>query len=227
MGFAVEAGAGMNSKGLHRATGGRATRKKPVIGIAGGIGAGKTQVARLLEALGAAVIDSDELVHEELRDQEVVATLRQWWGDRILTPDGEVDRGAVGAVVFGDAAQLGRLERLLYPRVERRRRELMEAYTEDARVRAIVIDAPKLFEAGVDKVCDVVVFVDADQQTRQRRVADSRGWTEEELARRENLQNPLDLKRANADYVVTNNSGIEELRVQVQQVFSSLLASGA
>ena len=90
-----------------------------------------------------------------------------------------------------------------------------------------MIDAPKLYEAGVDKVCDVVVFVDADQRTRVARVADSRGWTEEELVRRENLQKPLDWKIASADYVIANSSTIEELRIQVKQVLSSVLTSYA
>ena len=173
------------------------------------------------------MIDSDWLAHEELTDPEVIATLRQWWGDLVLRSNGEVDRGAVGRVVFENAAELARLEALLYPRIERRRRALMAGYEDEETVKAIVVDAPKLFEAGVDKVCDVVVFVDADQPLRLARVAASRGWTKEELARRENLQNPLDAKKANADYVVTNNSTIEELRIQVERVFSSVLASYA
>lgn len=200
---------------------------KPIIGLAGGIGAGKTCVARILEVLGAAVIDSDRLAHEELNDPGVIATLKQWWGDSILLASGDIDRGAVGGIVFGNAVELARLERLLYPRIERRRQELMAFYEGDERVKAIVVDAPKLYEAGVDKVCDIVVYVDADQPARFSRVAASRGWTKEELARREKLQNPLDAKKANADYVVTNSSSIEELRIQVERVFSSVLASCA
>jgi dephospho-CoA kinase len=202
-------------------------RAKPIIGLAGGIGAGKTSVARILESLGAAVIDSDRLAHQELNDPEVITTLRQWWGDSIALASGEIDRGAVGGIVFENAAELARLEKLLYPRIERRRQELMAVCEGDERIKAIVVDAPKLYEAGVDKVCDVVVFVDADQPVRFSRVAESRGWTKEELARRENLQNPLDAKKANADYVVSNNSTIEELRIQVERVFSSVLASYA
>ena len=104
---------------------------------------------------------------------------------------------------------------------------LMAELELDPSVKAIVIDAPKLYEAGVDKVCDVVVFVEADKANRVERVTASRNWTEEELSRRENLQNPLDTKRASADYVITNNSGLEELRIQVEQVLSSVLASHA
>lgn len=205
----------------------RGKRAKPIIGLAGGIGSGKTAAARIFESLGAAVIDSDRLAHRELDDPEVIATLRSWWGDSILLSSGEIDRGAVGDLVFDHPAELARLEELLYPRIERRRQELMAAYENDQRIKAVVIDAPKLYEAGVDKVCDVVVFVDADRPARLTRVAASRGWTKEELARRENLQNPLDTKKASADYVLTNNSSIGELRIQVEKVFSSVLASYA
>ena len=205
----------------------RTRRTKPIIGLAGGVGAGKSSVARFFELLGAAVIDSDRLAHDELNDPEVIATLRHWWGDSILSSSGDVARGAVGNIVFANAAELARLEGLLYPRLERRRRELIAVYEGDERILAIVIDAPKLFEAGVDQVCDVVVFVEADRRARLGRVADSRGWTEEELTRRENLQKPLDLKKASADYVVANNSSTEELRIQVKQVLSSVLASYA
>jgi dephospho-CoA kinase len=206
---------------------GRTKRTKPVIGLAGGIGAGKSAVARLFESSGAAVIDSDRLAHNELKDPEVIATLRQWWGDSIVSPSGDIVREAVGKIVFANAAELARLEGLLYPRLERRRRELISVYEGDKRIVAIVIDAPKLYEAGVDRVCNVVVFVDSDRSTRLARVAESRGWSKEELARRENLQKPLDAKRASADYVITNNSSIEELRIQVDQVLSSVLASYA
>ena len=72
-----------------------------------------------------------------------------------------------------------------------------------------------------------MIFVDAEQSVRVQRVAASRGWTDKELIRREKLQNPLDGKRADADYVVTNNSGIDELRLQVERVLSSVLASFA
>ena len=89
----------------------------------------------------------------------------------------------------------------------------------------VVLDAPKLYEAGLDALCDAVVFVMAERSDRVRRLAASRGWTEEEVTKRENLQNPLDIKEANADHVVANNSGVEELRTLVEHVFSSVLAS--
>lgn len=205
----------------------RRKRNKPIIGLAGGIGAGKTSVARILGSLGAAVIDFDQLAHGELQAAEVIATVRQWWGGSVFTADGTVDREAVAAIVFRDPDELARLENLIYPRLRGPREELMAGYLADARVRAIVFDAPKLYEAELDRLCNTVVFVEADQTTRYDRVARSRGWTIEEFTRRHNLQNPLDIKKANADHVVINQSGIDELRPQVERVFSSVLASFA
>ena len=105
-------------------------------------------------------------------------------------------------------------------------REILH-YAADPKVRAIVLDAPKLFEVGLNQLCDTVVFVDAEWSVRVRRAAESRGWSEVELARRENLQSPLDGKKANADHIVINHSGIDELRSQVERVFASVLASFA
>jgi dephospho-CoA kinase len=205
----------------------RSTRKKPIIGLAGGIGAGKTSVARILESLGAAVIDFDRLAHEELGVQEVVAALRRWWGESVCLPEGRPDREAIAKIVFSDESELARLESLLYPRIGSRCEELVRRYVDDPDTKAVVLDAPKLFEAGLNELCDKVVFVEADWSMRVRRVAESRGWTEEEFTRRENLQKPLDMKQANADHVVKNHSGIDALQAQVERVFSSVLASFA
>ncbi len=204
----------------------RAKGRKPIIGLAGGIGAGKSTVARILKSLGAAVIDSDALAHEELSDPGVIETLRSWWGDSICLPGG-LDRKAIAAIVFDCRDELERLEHLLYPRLHRRREELVAGYDSDPGVRAVVLDAPKLYEAGLGEYCDAVIFVEADRATRALRIEADRGWSEEELLRREKLQDPLDSKKARADYVVTNRSNRESLRADVERVFSSVLAKFA
>ncbi len=199
------------------------SRNKPIIGLVGGIGAGKSSVARILESLGAAVVDSDRLSHEQFRDPEVVAQLRRGWGDGVCTARNEVDRRAVAAIVFADRDELDRLERLLYPRLARRREQLVTAYDRDPGIRAVVFDSPKLFEVGLNEQCDAVIFVEADRSVRLRRLAALRGWTDAELAKREKLLKPLDKKKAIADHVVVNHAAITELRSQVERVFSSVL----
>lgn len=203
----------------------QATGKKPIIGLTGGIGAGKSEVARILEACGCVVLDSDRMAHEELQAPEVLEVLRKWWGHEVCTPEGRPDRRAIARIVFYDPHELERLERLLYPRLNRRREAIVAALEDDPAVLGIVLDAPKLYEAGVDKQCDVVIFVDAEEATRARRVMDKRGWSVEELRRRENLQIPLDNKRTNADHVIANHSSVDALRSEVERVFSTVLTS--
>lgn len=198
---------------------------KPVIGLAGGIGAGKSVVARVFESLGAAIVDSDRQGHEQLGDPEVVATLRLWWGDSICTAGGVIDRKVVAGIVFEDPAQLKRLEEYLYPRIERCREALFLRYDADPAIRAIVLDSPKLFESGLSETCDAVVFVDASREVRLARLDRARGWTAQELDRREKLQNPLDRKKAAADHIVDNHSSIARLEPCVERILSSVIAS--
>jgi dephospho-CoA kinase len=198
--------------------------KTLVIGISGGIASGKSLAAKAFEQCGARVIDSDEMVHRALQDPEVIDTYRRWWGDGVCQSDGSIDRKAVADIVFGDSSQRRRMEAFLYPRLERDRRSLVERYRADDDVVAIVINSPLLYEVGLDGECDVVVFVDSDRESRVRRAIEDRGWTVEEFDRREKLQNPLDIKKRAADYIVENNSSADALRSRVTTLFDRILS---
>lgn len=202
-----------------------AARSKPIIGVTGGIASGKSFVSRTFAELGALVIDADALVHEQYERPEVIETVRGWWGNRVLDSGGKVRRGEIAAIVFDSPRELKRLEDYLYPRLRKARTKLIEKAFADPAVCAVVLDTPKLFEAGVEKECDATVFVDADRDTRLARVAETRGWSAEELDRREKRQMSLDRKRALADYTVVNHSGTDDLREQVRQVLASVLAT--
>jgi dephospho-CoA kinase len=197
---------------------------KPVIGIAGGIGSGKSFVARLFGESGCAVVDSDAQVRAAYRDPAIRGTIRQWWGDGMFLADGEINRPAVAKKVFGDETERRRLERLIHPWVAEARRREMSAAAEDPQVVAYVWDTPLLFEAGLDGECDAVVFVDAPFEQRLGRVRQARGWDEAELLRREKSQWPLDKKRRISDYVVTNTADADDARGQVREVLSRILA---
>jgi dephospho-CoA kinase len=197
---------------------------KPTIGLAGGIGSGKSTVASILEELGARVICSDRLNHEELDSPEVLRQLREWWGEHVLTAEGRADRAAIRELVAGDPQARVRLEQLVHPRIAARRRELMEEYTADPAVKAVVWDSPLLFEAGLAGQCDRVIFVEATREVRLARVMQDRGWTPEDLERLEKSQKPLDYKRDRADYRVVNNSDNQGLRRQVSDIFSRILS---
>lgn len=197
-------------------------RNKPVIGLTGSIAAGKSTVAGMFRDLGACIIDSDRVSHEVLQTDEVKAILTGWWGGAILDESGRVDRKAVATRVFGQSEALARLEGVLYPRIGERRRDVLAAAQADPGYSAVVIDAPKLIEAGLHESCDAVVVVDAAIALRCARAA-VRGWSAEELQRRENMLEPLDKKVDIADYVIVNNDGIAELQRQVASVFTAVL----
>lgn len=194
----------------------------PVIGLAGGIGAGKSEVARLFAELGCIVVDSDREARAALDRPEVRDELVRWWGAGVLREDGSVDRRAVANIVFADPAQRERLEALVHPLVRAVRDEVRRRAAA-AGAPAVVIDAPLLFEAGIDAECDAVVFVDAPREVRLRRVAEARSWDEAELDRRERSQWPLERKRERSDFVIANDADAAALRARVGEVFRRIV----
>lgn len=196
---------------------------KPVIGLAGGIGAGKSTVAAAFARLGCLVLDSDRQAHEVLRRGEVIEQVRRLLGDPTLDPADPQVRRKIAARVFGRADLLARLNELIHPAVHAMRRQAIAAAQADPNVVAIVLDTPLLFEAGVDAECDATVFVEAPLEQRQRRVAESRRWSPEELDRRQRHQMDLDQKRRRCDYVITNEGTPADLDRQARQVLEKLV----
>lgn len=188
-----------------------------VLGLAGGIGAGKSAVAREFARRGCVVIDSDAEAKAALDRPEVRDELRRWWGDRVIGADGRVDRSAVASIVFAEGEQRRRLEALVHPLVRARRAELVRAAASRG-AEVVVVDAPLLFEAGVDAECDAVVFVDAPREARLERVRSSRGWDGAEVARRERAQMPLEEKRRRSRYGIVNAGDPADLGPQVEGV---------
>jgi len=199
----------------------------PVIGLTGGIAAGKSSVAEAPGSMGCAVKRSDEDVRALLGEPDIISEVAGWWGDRVLDASGGLDRRALAAIVFSDEEARKRLEGLLHPRVEQRRRAAWEAEAARRVVPAFVIDAPLLFEAGLDARCDAVLFVDAPLDLRDRRARRDRGWAPGELERRENSQWPLEVKRQRSDHVIVNDADPETLRSRVAALFVLLLTSFA
>jgi dephospho-CoA kinase len=192
-----------------------------VIGLVGGIGAGKSEVARCLGEHGYVVIDSDKEAKAALDRPDVREELVKWWGERVLSPDGRIDRRAVASIVFSDAAERSRLEQLVHPLVKANRAELVDRAAREGKP-GVVVDAPLLIEAGSDKKCDVIVFVDSPRDQRLARVQTTRRWDAAELERRENAQLPLEEKRRRADEVVVNDSTPEVLRRRVSELVQKI-----
>lgn len=200
------------------------SQRPPVIGLAGGIGSGKSTVAKLLGDLGCVVCDSDALARQALRDPQIKSTIVQWWGRKVLDGEGEIDRTAVAHIVFADPDQRKRLEQLTHPWIEARRKAMFDHAPPGTPV--LVIDAPLLFEAGLDRLCDAIIFVDTPRNVRLDRVQATRGWDTSELAKRELSQLPLDGKQRRADHVVSNSGDLTNLAAEVGRAFRQIVGSG-
>ena len=177
----------------------------PIIGLAGAIGAGKSALARAFARLGCLVIDSDREAREALDLPEVRERLVEWWGAGILSPEGRVDRRSVADRIFGDEWERKRLEGLVHPLIRRTRAGAQREAAAAGKI-GVVYDAPLLFEAGIDAICDGVVFVDAPRPARLRRVRETRGWDESELDRREAMQWAPERKKAASGFIVRNDA---------------------
>jgi dephospho-CoA kinase len=197
---------------------------KPIIGIMGGIGSGKSTIARMFGELDCLVIHSDEQVQQVYQDPVVIDQMRKWWGGSVLQPSGQLNRKKVSDIVFTDPTQRRKLEELVHPHVARLRDKQMEEAANNPQIKAIVWDTPLLFEAGLRQQCDAVVFVDLPLPQRLERVARSRGWNEAELRRREFSQWPLDKKKEISDYIVDNSADADHVRGQVREVLFRILA---
>lgn len=197
-------------------------RRKPIIGLCGGIGSGKSQVADAFASMGALVIDSDRLHHEIMRLPQVLETLVRWWGPSVLTSDGLPDRGRIAGIVFDDEEQKRRLESLTYPLIAAAREDMISSGIGNPAVTVIVVDSPLLFECNLDRQCDKIVFVEASEELRLERLRVRRRWDLSELRRREKWQLPLSVKRARADFVIHNEGSVESLRPQVAAILEQI-----
>ena len=194
-----------------------------VLALTGGIGSGKSTVLGMFAELGADVVDADQLARQVVQPGEpALAEIAQAFGDAMLLPDGSLDRGRLGAVIFSDSQARLRLNAITHPRIRQR---LMEAI-EDRRSRdgVLVLDIPLLYENGLADIADAVVVVWVDEKTQLTRLEERNGFTEEEARRRIAVQTPLDEKRIVADHVVENGGSLGETRRQVAKIYQSYRA---
>jgi dephospho-CoA kinase len=203
------------------------TKSPMIIGIVGGIASGKSEVAKLLVQQGAARINADELGHVLLtQDKAIQKEVVQLFGESILDQTKQIDRKKIASLVFGNddrsKAMLDRLEAILHPAIRRLMEERLATFQKQPGVTMIVLDAPLLVEAGWDAMCDEILFVDTPLERRQQ-MASRRGWSVEELAKREAAQLSLDQKRAAATKVVLNDGDLEELRRKMNEIVGEWL----
>jgi dephospho-CoA kinase len=195
------------------------------VGLTGGIGSGKSAVARMLAERGAVVVDADLLAREALDPGTPgLAAVVEEFGPGVLHPDGTLDRPALGRLVFADDARRAALEAIVHPYVGRRSAELRAAAPRDA---VVVHDVPLLVENHLEAGYDLVVVVEAAEAVRLARLADSREMSAEEARSRMAAQATDDQRRAVADVVLANDGDLDALAGQVDSLWDRLARDAA
>jgi dephospho-CoA kinase len=192
-----------------------------LVGLTGGIGSGKSTVARLLERRGAAVIDADQLARQAIAKgtpgfERVVAS----FGADVIKPDGDLDRSALAARIFADPAQKATLEAIVHPEVARRFGELVDAYRASERI--VVYVTPLLVELGLAPAFDVVVVVTASPHLRVSRVASERGLSPDDVRGRMVAQATDEQRVEVADVLIDNDGSLAELERQTGRLWGDL-----
>ena len=202
------------------------SKRKPIIGILGGIGSGKSAVAAEFAKLGCEVIDADKIAHELLDEPVVKNKVTVSFGEVILDSAGKINHKKLADIVFADADKLSLLNKIIHPLVLERAEELIKQYNHDSKTAAIVLDIPLLVEVGWDKRCDKLIFVDCNQQLRIDRAGEIGTFDENQLKIRENFQISLDNKAVIADNTINNNSDFSALAKQVAGIFTYIVDNG-
>ena len=194
-----------------------------LVGLTGGIGSGKSTVARMLEERGAVVFDADLLAREAVEPGTPGHTaVIERFGADVLAPGGELDREALASIVFADPSARRDLEQIVHPEVRRLFAEGSEAYHDTDRI--VVFSAPLLVESGMHTAFEILVVVSATVATQIERLMRQRGMSEAAIRARIDAQAPLEDKAAVADFLVDNGGTLAELESQVERLWHDLSA---
>jgi dephospho-CoA kinase len=192
------------------------------VGLTGGVASGKSSVSAILAELGAVVIDADALAREVVqRGTPGLEAVVAEFGPELLTPEGDLDRPAMAALVFGDDAARKRLEAIVHPLVFER---VVALEAEAPEGSVVVHDIPLLAEGGRAGTFDAVVVVDAPAEVQVARMVADRGWTREEAEARIASQASREERLAIATHVIDNTGSLTHLREQVEAIYAELAA---
>jgi dephospho-CoA kinase len=195
-----------------------------MVGLTGGIGAGKSAAARLLAGHGALVLDADEAAREVVSPgTDGLAAVVREFGDGVLAADGTLDRATLAEVVFADPGRREALNAIVHPRVRAWMAQRVAAAPEGS---VVVQDIPLLVESGLAGLFELVVVVDAADEVRVARLARDRGMSEQEAAARIAAQAPREQRLAAADVVLSNDTTPGVLAAQVERLWERVVALG-
>ena len=190
---------------------------KPVIAIVGGIGSGKSEVAKLFARSGGMLFDADAEVRDLFKDEGVRKNIRDYFGESVFDSAGNVDRPALAKVVFGNTEKRLFLESILHPLVLKKVEQKIQDLGNFSESSFLVLDIPLLLEKNWRKLCSLLVFVDCNSDERLRRCM-ARGWTQAEWESRENSQMPLTDKASICDHIIDNSSSYDFTQKQIDDL---------
>lgn len=195
----------------------------PLIALTGGIASGKSTIARRLAEHGAVVVDADQIVRDvQQPGSPVLLRIAEVFGTEVITPDGALDRAALGSRVFGNPEQLARLNAIVHPAVRAESQRRFEAAIDDDPSAVVVYDVPLLVEARVDDPWDLIVVAHAPAEVRRRRLVELRGLDERSARERIDAQVSDDERRAVADVVIDTGGSLDETHAQTDALWERL-----
>ena len=192
-----------------------------VFGLTGGIGTGKSEAARYMVSLGASLIDADVVGHEAYTPHaEAWRQVVKAFGEGILAPNNEIDRRALGAIVFSDPEQLKRLNGIMHPLMAGMVQEKIDAFREVG-AQVVVVEAALLFEAGWDSLVQEVWVTDSPEDAVINRLSRRNGMSEEEARKRVSSQMSREERLERADIVIDNSSNVEAMRMVIDELWAT------
>ena len=198
--------------------------KKPLVGVTGIIGSGKSTVADLFDKMDCVVFNSDAMVRNITQEPETLQEIQKEFGTEILTSTSQLDREKMAQLVFKDPSELKKLNQIIHPKVRERMWKFVEMNELDFYVKMNIIDSPLIYETDLHKFLDVIVVVNSPKEQCVERVKKRNNLSRREILDRMSKQIPLENKVKLADFVINNDKNIEDLNEQVAQVYKQIIS---
>ena len=192
-----------------------------LIGLTGPTGAGKSSVSSIFERYGFAVVNADEIAHKALEDTACKESLTQTFGKEILNPDGTINRKSLAKSAFANSDNTKKLNDLTHPVIIRLSQEAFEELSAD--YKSIIFDAPTLFEAGMDTMCDLIISVAAPLELRTKRITERDNLTKEQALARISAQHENSFYTDRSDYVIVNDCDLDTLTMRTEKIIKEII----
>lgn len=195
-----------------------------LIGVTGGIACGKTEVCKVFQRKGAAILSGDQIGKEVVEENKrVLKELVLAFGESILTKNGKLNRRKLGQIAFASQEAKEKLNGIIHPYLLRELRQRIKDLRNKGKMPVVVIDAALIVEWGLEKELDYLIFVESKREDKIKRLKEEKGYTRREALDRIKSQLPERVKKRKADFVIRNDKGLAELRQRAERVWKHLI----